>query len=190
MKRRLFVFFLALALLTTQVFAGQNHGLKAAFDEFTYAMEVEGASLDPVAKKLATEELKKAIEAAIAEGATSEEIYASALAQVKNKALAEEMKQVFLLQDQQNLSADESIKLLQTAINKSYAQGANWSGGSAALILTWVAVVLLIVVVTVTAKPGKCTSDPAYYEANKAACDALIERASSHDPSWYDHYDD
>lgn len=180
MLRKLSLIVLCLSILTTQAMAVTGNGMKTAFDEFTYKMEVEGALTNPAARKQAMDDLKHNL---LALNLSQEEMLNSALAEVKDQKVASDIRQA--LEQKNNMSAAESIELIRSILSKSYMNGASWNGGLSTTAV--VAIMLVIIVILVLIPTGPGCSDAAYYAEHQVACDTPSDY--EYRDSWDSDYD-
>lgn len=113
-----------IVLIVTMVFSLQSmasNGVKLAFDEFTYAMEVEGAAFNPHDSRIAHEKLMTALQES---GLSDLEILNYSLTQIKDQKLRKDIESVI----QSGHSAEETKSLIHQAISESYSEGASWNG--------------------------------------------------------------
>lgn len=168
MFKRLALLVIAFSLFTTQSFAVSHNGLKAAFDEFTYVMEVEGASLDQEQKDLAVKALLVSIAELQAQGLSNQEIVDFAQAQIKDGALKADMKELFSQIQAEKMTEAQSIELVRSMAKNLYSQGASWSGDAGMYVGLGVFLALMIAV-AVLVGPGACANE-AYARGNVEQC--------------------
>jgi hypothetical protein len=170
MFKRFFVLAMSFALMTTQSFAASQSGIKMAFDEFAYSMEVEGAALNPAARKVAVEVLSASIEELKNQGMTNQELFNFTVSQVKDKAVAQDLSQTFALMQSNQMSHEEIQAFLDTMATKVYSKGASWNGDNGMLpIYGFMALMIVVIVISAMTPPPKC-ADEAYARGNVDAC--------------------
>lgn len=168
MFKRLALLAITFALITTQSFAVTHNGLKAAFDEFSYSMEVEGAALDQEQKDVAIKALLVSIAELQAEGLSKQEIVDFAQSQIKDATLKANTKELFSQIQTEKMSEAESIELVRSLAKNFYAQGASWSGDTG-MYVGLGGFLLLMIAVAVLVGPGKCANE-AYARGNVGEC--------------------
>lgn len=141
---------LVLVFTSSQVFAAEASGLKQAFDEFQYSMEVEGAAATVEGQTAATEKLQQDLKAL---NLSHEEMIAQAIAQLKDQKLAQELKEILAQVNIQNLSQKEILDQVKAAFERSYHAGASWSGAATAGVV--IAGLVVVVVVVLASTGGK-----------------------------------
>ncbi len=112
-----------IVLIVALVFSLQSmasNGVKQAFDEFTYAMEVEGAAFNPHDSRIAHDKLISALQET---GLSDLEILNYSLTQIKDQTLRKDIESVI----QSGHSAEETKSLIHQVISESYSRGASWN---------------------------------------------------------------
>lgn len=135
---------LALSIFSVSAMANTNNGLKEAFEEFNYAVNVEWDQKDASfleAKKL---ELTQAIDALEAEGMTRAELITFAKSQIKDAALAKSLDTVLNAVSTNAMSVEQAQEIMIKSMEKSQSSGANWNG---AIIITPGVLILILVVI-------------------------------------------
>lgn len=178
MFKRFFVLALAVSLMTTQTFAASHNGLKVAFDELAYSMEVEGAGLNLETKKAALAQFSQTLDQLQAEGLSSEELLSFAQSQIKDEALARDFAATFSLVNANKLSQIEVRDALNDLSDRMYAKGASWNGADP--VYAWVGIAILVVIIMALQPEDPC-ADEAYARGNLEAC-----RNSSYNGRYYD----
>jgi hypothetical protein len=130
-------------LFSFSVLASPSSGVKEVFDEYVYAMEVEGGAFDSFVRRNAEEKLSTEIEALLRSGVTRSEILKESFKLVKNESTRKELLALLAQLDNGSLSENQFRTQLHQSINASYAQGANWT--EAAKIVVGSAFVIFIV---------------------------------------------
>jgi hypothetical protein len=136
---------LALSLFSVSAMANTNDGLKAAFEEFNYSINVEWDQKDASfleAKKL---ELTQAINALEAEGMTRLELITFAKSQIKDAALAKSLDSLIEAVALNTMTAVQAQAIMTQALEKSQSAGANWDG--AFIVITPFGLLILVLVI-------------------------------------------
>jgi hypothetical protein len=168
MFNRLCLLTIAFSLLTTQSFAASQSGLKAAFDEFAYSMEVEGAALDAEAKQEAISTLVNSISDMQEQGLSNQQLIDFAGSQIKDKAFARDIKEAYAQMQAEQMSAEQGRDLIKSMATDFYSKGANWSGDVQTIGIIGL-VLVLVAVAVVLGKPGPCANE-AYARGNIGEC--------------------
>ncbi len=168
MFKRFALMTLALALFSTQSFAASQNGLKDAFDELAYTMEVEGAALNPEAKQTALNHFAEAVDQLQNAGLSNQELIAFVQSQVKDQAVARELAVSYALIQSQKLSRDEMKGLMKSMSAQIYSKGASWNG-EVLPIVGIVALVAIIIAISIAQGEDPC-ADEAYARGNEEAC--------------------
>lgn len=150
MLKRIWILFLTLMTLTAQVSANSQSGLKTAFDELNYSLNVEWDQKDENFYNTQSEKFTKEIMKLQEAGLSNKELMDFAITQVKDKTLAHEIQTTFSLVSIDAMSSQEAQEHIKKAIAKSYGQGASWSGAAVAS-----GIVLVIVIIAVIAYINK-----------------------------------
>jgi hypothetical protein len=116
------------ALISVQTHAATGTGLKQAFDEFRYSVNVEWDQQDLTYYETARERLETRIGEAMANGATTEQVIEVAIAQIPDAKLAAEMRQSAQLLQAGKLSASDARELLMKSLEAQGSRGASWTG--------------------------------------------------------------
>ncbi len=176
MLNRLFTCFIALALLTVQAQASSQQGLKAAFDELNYALEVR--HLD---RASAFKTFSERVSALQEQGLTNAELITFTQSQVKNRALAAELGAVFATIQAERLSGEEALDMVRDLVGRTYQSGSSWTGEAGWLLPVGMVLLLLLVLGSTSGETPLC-ADSEYYEQNPSACDPVVD--DFNDP-WY-----
>ncbi len=137
---------LAFTIFTASAMASTNDGLKKAFDEFNYSVQVEWDQKDPSfmeAKKL---ELMQTIAGFEAEGMTRAELIGFAKSQLKDATLIKSLDSVLEAVSMNTMTSQEAQNIMIRAINNSQSQGANWNG---IIVVTPVGLLILILIIVI-----------------------------------------
>ncbi len=145
MFSKFFVGFLAFAIVSVQAQATTNNGLKAAFDELNYSLQVQGAANNRAANDAAVARFQARIAELQAAGLTNAELVNFAKSQVKNEALRRDIETAYSMISVNNMSASEANRTVRDIVSRGYSQGASWT--SEALLLGGLVVLLLIAAV-------------------------------------------
>jgi hypothetical protein len=144
MRKLLLSFVIALVTVTTQANTVSQQGLKAAFDDFTFAVVTEWDQKDQTFYNNRLEELQEKLSALRAEGLSNKEILDFAVTQITDRRLAQDVKHTLALLDLEAITDFEALDQIKVIMSNSYGQGANWSGRAVAMTGAAVAIVLFI----------------------------------------------
>jgi hypothetical protein len=147
---KLITLMMVFAIFTTSAFAGSQNGLKAAFDELNYSLNVEWDQQD---KEIYTAQMKKftaTIRELQAAGLSSNEIVEFAKAQVKDEKIARDIEVAFNMISINKMNSADATKYMVETMKNSYSTGANWNGNNVVYGVLVAAVVVAIVVAAAT----------------------------------------
>lgn len=160
MMKKIISFFLLSVCFSMQVTAGTNNGLKDAFDELNYSLTVEWDQKDQAVFNTQSEKFTTELIKLQEAGLSNKDMMEFAITQIKDKALAKEIETTFSLVSINAMSPDEAQEHIKKAINKSYGQGASWSGvavaGAIVFIIAIAAVLIVINKDKLTKEAEKC----------------------------------
>jgi hypothetical protein len=143
--KKIIVGLLSICLLMSQAMAGHTDGLKQAFDELNYSLNVEWDQEDPQFLTDKKEEFYSKLAKLKVAGLTTEEMLSFTLSNIKDQQAAKEIDSLFSLLVSNQLKEDEAYSQILNIMDKSYNRGASWSGRTAVLII--VPTILVIAVV-------------------------------------------
>jgi hypothetical protein len=154
MFKKLITLMIAVAFTTTTAFANTNGGLKAAFDEMNYSLNVEWDQNDKAFYDAQTEKFSATLKELQAEGLTNAELIEFVKAEVKDAKVAQDLETAFNMIQTQKMSASEAADYMTESMKSSYSVGASWSGDPAIFFL--LAVVLILFLVPADSCYGSC----------------------------------
>lgn len=146
MMRGILCLVLALALTTTSAFAS-TQGLKAAFDELNYALNIEWDQKDEDFYKNEMKKFQQTVSSLKAQGLTEGEMLNIVLSEVKDQRAAESIKAAFDTISIDQMNASDAISILLETMKKTYSSGASWNGDSSYIIFSTVVVIALIAII-------------------------------------------
>lgn len=147
---------MALILTAQTSFAATGSGLKQAFDEYNYVMQVEGAALDPEKSREALVRLQEELQ-----GHDREEILKVALAGVSDQRLTAEIRSALDTISANKLSDAEASELMTNILKDGYQRGASWNmlSDMAFVVVGFAGMLLLAAgILYVAAKTSNCPS--------------------------------
>ncbi len=143
MLKRLSTLLLAFAFVTTASASTVGaHSIKAAIDEFNFALTVEWDQQDQAFYQAEMKKFLANLNTLRAQGVTTAEIIDVAVSTVKNEKLALEMKSILELIEIEKLSSEEAQAMLLEATKNNSSTGASWSSDA----WVWIGPVLGIAV--------------------------------------------
>ncbi len=170
---RLFTCILAFALVTAQAQAVTHGGLKAAFDELDYTLNVAGAASREESRQAAADVFQDRIQALQEAGLTNGELISFTTSHIKNRALAAEASAAFASLQADRLTTAEARELVHGLVARSGAAGASWIGDAEPYFYLGF-IILLTVAVAVWGVPGEGRESPCndweYFNNNSAVC--------------------
>lgn len=158
MLKRLSTLLLAFAFVTTASASTVGaHSIKAAIDEFNFAVTVEWDQQDQAFYQAQMKKFLADLNTLRAQGVTTAEIIDVAVSTVKNEKLALEMKSILELIEVEKLSgADAQAMLLEAAKNNS-STGASWSSDAWVWIGPVLGIAILIALLSGGSSSGSGT---------------------------------
>lgn len=142
--KRLFTLLLTMSLFTSLTAqAAGSAGLKQAFDEFNFALNVEWDQKNMEDYKVISKNFTDAVAKLQAEGLTNQEMVDFALAQVPSETTKKALEAKMLEIKINNMSKTEARTAMMEALKESNIKGANWSGAGAALLAS-LGVILIV----------------------------------------------
>ncbi len=125
---RILSFVLTLSLLPFSAGAATNRGLKAAFDEMSYALTVEWDQKDPEFYEATMRSFRHTVRELQRQGVTNAELLEFAKSQVKDARLARDLDTAFSVITVNRLTPEEATKHVVETVKRAYSKGANWTG--------------------------------------------------------------
>lgn len=145
MFKKLLAFMLILSVFTVNVHASSQEGLKAAFDELTFALEVEWDQKDKAFHDAQMKKFTETVRALQDKGLTNAQMIEFAKSQVKNKQVAKDLETAMNMIQINKMSVKEANKYILDTMKNSYSAGASWNGE----VFVYIAVGVLIVALAV-----------------------------------------
>lgn len=166
MLKKFVTLMMVFAIFTVSASASTHQGLKAAFDELNYGLNVEWDQKD---KEFYRSEMKKfadSVSALQENGLTNEELVAFVKSEIKDKKVANDLEAAFNAAIVNKMSPMEARNHMVETMKKAAPQGASWNGSSALLYIGAAAFIVLVVVAVATAKPCQtnCGGGGYYYD--------------------------
>lgn len=140
---------LSTLLFSSSVFAQSPSGLKAAIEEFTYAVEVEWDQKNMPFYQRELARFQERIEKLNLDLTQKKELLLSALANLPASRFQQDVSDQILRLDNDSLTEAKMLQILKE-ISQNGNRGANWNGGLSEASLV-VAGVLLVLIVVITA---------------------------------------
>lgn len=161
MFKRLSTLLLAFAFVTTASASTVGaHSIKAAIDEFNFAMTVEWDQQDQAFYQAQMKKFLANLNTLRAQGATTAEIIDVAVSTIKNEKLALEMKSILELIEVEKLSVEEAQAMLLEATKNSSSTGASWSSDAWVWIGPVLGIAVLLALLSGGSSNGSTTTDP------------------------------
>jgi len=169
--KKMIALMMIVSIFTANAKAASNSGLKAAFDELNYSLNVEW---DQKNKDFYTEKMKEfstALRAEQAKGLTNEQLIAFVKTEVKDAKIAKDLETAFNMISLNKMSSQDAAKYMTDTMKKSYANGASWSGNAGTTII--VAVVLIAIVIAAATGNLTISSSRGGYCSDVYVCDTV-----------------
>lgn len=141
MFKKLIAMMMVVSIFTVSAHATTQNGLKAAFDELNYSLNVEWDQKD---KEFYSREMKKFTETLLgfqSKGLTNAQLVEFVKSEVKNEKVSRDLETAFNMIAINKMSSEEASKYMVETMKKSYSAGASWNGE----VFTFLAVGLLLV---------------------------------------------
>ena len=129
--KKLISFFMMVAILTSSAMASSHDGVKAAIDEFQYALTVEWDQKDQAFHDPKLNELVQNLSEL---NLSSKELMSAMKSQINDKNISKEFEEVVAISVSKNLSLEETTKILAPRIHTIYGKGASWNGDAGAIM--------------------------------------------------------
>ena len=144
LKKSLALFILVLSFQTMA--SAPINELKAAFDRFNFAIEVEWDQKDKTFYNSKVNEFKSEIERLQKAGMTNAELIEFIKRNIKDKNIAADVDDLFETIKTSEMTQTEARKFIIDYVGKNYAEGASWlTSTSGAIILVGLLIVLAVV---------------------------------------------
>lgn len=150
MLKKFIAFMLILSIFTVQAHATAQEGLKAAFDELSYALEVEWDQKDKVFHEAQMKKFTSALRDLQSKGLTQSQLIEFAKSEVKNAQVAKDLETALNMIQINKMSTAEANQYIIDTMKKSYSTGASWNGE----VFVYLAVGVLIVALAVAIASG------------------------------------
>ena len=147
MLRKILVAFVSICFVFMNAQASTHNGLKAAFDELNYSLQIEWDQQD---KTFYDQQMKKFSE--VVKDVPQQELMKFALTNVKDAKTAKDLEKAMNLISVTKMPHQEAQDLISNILTKSYNEGASWSGAAAAGFLVAILLIALVAVSTGSAK--------------------------------------
>ncbi|MBA2403612.1 MAG: hypothetical protein H0V66_02490 [Bdellovibrionales bacterium] len=144
------------SLFSFQALAGSHDGLKAAFDEFNYAVTVEWDQKDASVYSEHMNVLKETILQLQEQGLTNQELINFGISHVSDAKLKSEASEVLNLIASEKLTESEALDLLHSSQDSFYSRGASWTGTTTIIAAS---VIIIIGVAIVAQQINKSKSN-------------------------------
>jgi ApbE superfamily uncharacterized protein (UPF0280 family) len=144
--KRLITFMMVLSIFTVSAHATAQNGLKAAFDELSYSLNVEWDQKDQDFYKAKMKAFNASMKDLQAQGITNAELIEFVKSEVKDEKIARDMETAFNIIALNKMSSAEASKYMIETMEKSYSNGASWNGGADVLLGLGVLLVVVAVI--------------------------------------------
>lgn len=148
MFKKFFMSSLVFCLFAVQANAATHNGLKNAFDELNYSLNVEWDQVDKEFYNKAQENFASSLKDLRAQGLSNQELINFALSEVKDAKVRRDLETAFNMITINKMNQIEAHAYITEVLSKSKTQGASWNGGSALagfLVLALFVAVALVV---------------------------------------------
>jgi hypothetical protein len=174
MLKKLMSFAMIFTFLTVNATATTNNGLKAAYDELNYSLNVDWDQKDKAFYQASMKKFTDAVSLLQTEGLSNAEIISFVKNEMKDEAAARDLETAFNVVSINKMAPSEATEYMLNTMKKTYARGASWDGQMAAGIAVSAAIVVGIALLIILApagssegaapvNPGSCTQ---FYQCN------------------------
>lgn len=169
MLKKLMSFAMIFSFLTVHASAATNNGLKAAYDELNYSLNVDWDQKDKNFYQASMKKFTDAVSLMQTEGLSNAEIIGFVKNEIKDEAAARDLETAFNVISINKMAPSEATQYMLNTMKRTYSRGASWDGEMAGAIAISAAIVvgiaLLIILLpagssdgtTAPANPGYCT---------------------------------
>ncbi len=161
MFKKLLTLMMVFAIFTVQAHAAAADGLKTAYDELNYALNVEWDQKDKAFYTAQMKEFNNSLRDLQSQGLTNRDLINFARSQVVNHQAAQDIDAAFNMITLNNMSDNDASALMVETMKKTYRTGASWNGE--ADILLYAGLGLLLIAAALAAGSGYYGGSP-YYE--------------------------
>jgi hypothetical protein len=152
-------------LISFNVLASPLSKIEQSLDEYHYAMTVEWDQKDQKFSDEKTQVFIVAIQTAIAEGASKEDIYKLAESKMKSSQSLEALKLKMNLLTSQAANSAELAEILKLNSADFYTQGTSWNGDASNVIM-WGALALAVGFIVWFSIKYKCVEEERYRDCD------------------------
>ncbi len=128
MLRQLLSIFIAVAFTLTAAHADAGKGLKEAFDEMDYALNVEWDQKDIFFQELAAAKFQDKVNSLMAQGLSKKDLLTLIRDNFKNESFAIDLEKTLNLISISHLTSKERANLIADILKKDQANGSSWNG--------------------------------------------------------------
>jgi hypothetical protein len=147
MFKKLIAFVMILSMFTVSAQASVHSGLKAAFDELNYSLNVEWDQKDQNFYKKQVRTFNESVREMMNKGLTHAEFVAFVKSEVKDQKVAKDMETALSMISINNMTSADASKYMVETMEKSYSAGASWNGRGNVLLGVGILFVLAAVLV-------------------------------------------
>jgi hypothetical protein len=169
MLKKLVSFAMIFSFLTVHASAATNNGLKAAYDELNYSLNVDWDQKDKAFYQSSMKKFTDAVSLMQTEGLSNAEIIGFVKNEIKDEAAARDLETAFNVISINKMAPSEATQYMLNTMKKTYARGSSWLGfttGELAITAAIVVGLALLVIfapagssegIAAPANPGYCT---------------------------------
>lgn len=158
MLKKIAMGILASVISVNVAVAAPNSQVKAAIEDYKFAMTVEGAALDPELARLAQDDLRANLKALLASGVSQDEILETILASIQDTKARTDLMEALAHVQSTGMDQKEAEDFLMNTLARSSQNGASWNGTTGLIIVAGL-VVVLVAVVVITVKNHECSTN-------------------------------
>lgn len=152
MFNRFFMMFIAFSLFTVHANASSQKGLKAAFDELNYSLNVEWDQSDKDFYNSQMDNFANTVKDLQSQGLTNRELVGFTLSQIKDQKLAKDLETAFNMVVINKMSPTEAHSYITEVMSNSYSRGASWAGEAILGTIGFIVFIALAAIVVGSAK--------------------------------------
>jgi hypothetical protein len=151
MFKKFFTTLMVAALFSVQAGATTNSGLKAAFDELNYSLNVEWDQKDQSVYENNMKKFTSSLRDLQAKGLTDADLIDFVKSEVKDARVARDLQTAFTMISIQKMSKEDASKYMVETMKKTYSSGASWNGDANAGLYIGLSVLIIGVAVALAA---------------------------------------
>lgn len=176
MLKRVFCLLMAFSVTVSSAMASTSGGLKSAFDELNYAINVEWDQKDKTFYKNEMKKFRTAISNLKNQGLTEREMLEMVKSEVKDERVARDIETAFSIISINQMNPSDATNYMLETMKKAYSSGASWNGEMTYILYSSVILIAFIAVFVSadsdSASTGTTDGSGGYYCYQHYTCDS------------------